>query len=59
MMVKEKEFLCVKDLVAMGLCCQAQAYKLFNSKSFPTIRIGGALRVRRSDLDKWIEENKK
>ena len=55
----EKEFLCVKDLVNMGLCSQAQAYNLMNSKDFPTIRIGGALRVRKSDLDKWIEMQKK
>ena len=55
----EKEFLCVKDLVNMGLCSQAQAYNLMNSKDFPTIRIGGALRVRKGDFDKWIEMQKR
>ncbi len=54
----EKQFLCVKDLVQMGLCSQAQAYNLFNSKSFPTIRIGGALRVRVDDFNKWCEQQK-
>lgn len=56
--VIEKEFLSVKDIVAMGLCSQAQAYNLFNSKSFPTIRIGGALRVRVKDFNQWIENQK-
>ena len=55
----DKEFLCVKDIVAMGLCSQAQAYNLFNSNSFPTIRIGSALRVRKSDFDKWLELQKR
>ena len=54
----EKEFLAVKDIVAMGLCSQAQAYNLFNSKSFPTIRVGSALRVRKCDFEKWVEQQK-
>lgn len=56
--VTEKEFLAVKDIVAMGLCSQAQAYNLFNSKSFPTIRVGGALRVRVKDFNQWVEKQK-
>lgn len=56
--VMEKEFLTVKDIVAMGLCSQAQAYCLFNSETFPAIRIGAALRVRKSDFEKWIDEQK-
>ena len=56
--VIEKQFLCVKDIVAMGLCSQAQAYNLFNSKSFPTVRIGGALRVKVDDFNNWIEQQK-
>lgn len=53
-----KEFLCVKDIVEMGLCSQAQAYNLFNSKSFPTIRVGSALRVRKEDFWKWVDQQK-
>lgn len=56
--VVEKEFLAVKDVVAMGLCSQAQAYNLFNSKSFPTIRVGSALRVRKCDFEKWVDKQK-
>lgn len=57
--VIEKEFYCVKDIVAMGLCSQAKAYQLFNSKSFPAIRAAGTLRVRKSDFDKWVDQQKK
>ena len=56
--VIEKEFLAVKDIVAMGLCSQAQAYNLFNSKSFPTVRVGSALRVRKDDFWKWVDQQK-
>ena len=55
----EREFLCVKDIVAMGLCSKAQAYNLFNTHSFPTIRVGSALRVRKSDFEKWLETQKR
>lgn len=57
--VIEKEFLNVKDVVAMGLCSQTTAYELFNSKSFPAIRIGGALRVRIKDFNQWVENQKR
>ena len=56
--VVEKEFFAVKDIVAMGLCSQAQAYNLFNSKSFPTVRVGSALRVRKDDFWKWVDQQK-
>ena len=56
--VINQEFYAVKDIVAMKLCSQAQAYNLFNSKSFPTIRVGSALRVRKEDFWEWVEQQK-
>lgn len=52
----DKEFLCVKDLVKMGFCSQGQAYILMNTKGFPSIRVGKALRVRKADFEKWVNE---
>jgi len=54
----EKEFLNVRDIVATGLCSQAQAYNLFHSKGFKTIRVFGALRVSRKDFNEWVEQQK-
>ena len=53
----DKEFLCAKDLVKMGFCSQGQAYILMNTKGFPSIRVGKALRVRKTDFEKWISEH--
>ena len=58
LVIKEKEFLCVKDLVEMGLCSQSQAYNLMHAKGFPSVRIFGAWRVRKADLNKWIDQQK-
>lgn len=32
-------------------------YYLINSKKLPAYKMGSALRIKKSDLDKWIEGN--
>lgn len=54
----EKDYLSVKDIVATGLCSQAQAYNLMHANGFPSIKIFGALRVSRKDFNEWIEAQK-
>ena len=34
----------------------ALAYKLVHRADFPTIRIGGAIRVSQAELERWVEE---
>lgn len=38
---------------------QAFIYELFNSKSFPSFKVGGQWRVKTDDLNNWIEKQKK
>lgn len=53
-----REWLTVKDLVQMGIGSQAFIYNLFNSTDtgFPGKKIMGNLRVRKIDLDKWLDK---
>lgn len=37
---------------------QAFIYELFNSKDFPSFKVGVHWRVRRDDLEAWIEKQK-
>lgn len=37
---------------------KSKAYEIVTSIGFPVVKIGRLIRVRRSDLDQWIEENK-
>lgn len=38
---------------------QAYVYELFNSKHFPSFKIGVHWRVKVDDLNAWIEKQKK
>lgn len=38
---------------------QAFIYELFNSKDFPSFKVGVHWRVKREDLEAWIEKQKK
>lgn len=38
---------------------RAYVYELFNSKEFPSFKIGTHWRVKRDDLEAWIEKQKK
>ena len=46
--------------VATLLCIgRATAYKLAHQADFPSFRRGRSVRVRKTDLDEWIERKKK
>lgn len=46
--------------VATLLCIgRATAYKLAHQADFPSFRRGRSVRVRKDDLDEWIERKKK
>ena len=36
---------------------RALAYRLFNTRGFPVIRLGKRVLVREDSLDKWLREN--
>lgn len=38
---------------------QAYVYELFNSKDFPSFKVGTHWRVKDEDLEAWIEKQKK
>lgn len=38
---------------------QAFVYELFNSKDFPSFKVGVHWRVKMDDLNNWIEKQKK
>lgn len=38
---------------------RAYVYELFNSKDFPSFKVGTHWRVKEEDLMKWIEKQKK
>lgn len=37
---------------------QAFIYELFNSKDFPSFKVGVHWRIKRDDLEAWIEKQK-
>lgn len=59
--VKREEIEClspsqVKELLNVS---KSEAYRLFNSKDFPSFRLGEKiLRIRKVDFMKWLEEQK-
>lgn len=46
----------VKEILGVK---QSIAYELFNSKDFPSFKVKGCWRVTDSDLNDWIEKQKK
>lgn len=53
------ECLTPKQVVDILNMKQAFVYELFNSKDFPSFKIGGSWRVKRDDLNLWMEKQKK
>ena len=48
----------VNDIAAILGIGRASAYKLANSGSFKTIRIGNMIRISRKSFEDWIRYNK-
>lgn len=57
--VIQKKFYTPKDLVNMGLGSQGKVYELFNSRDFPSFRMGAALRITVEDFEYWLEKKKR
>lgn len=51
----EKQFLTVKDLMAMGLS-QHKAYHLMNMADAPVVRIGKSKYMLASKFHEWLEQ---
>jgi predicted DNA-binding transcriptional regulator AlpA len=53
--VEDREFLLdVRDVMALCRVGRTTAYEII--RSIPRVRIPGGLRVRRRDLEQWIED---
>ena len=44
----------VRDLQEIFGCSKDRAYKLANSKGFPSIKIGRQIYIPEKELEKWI-----
>jgi excisionase family DNA binding protein len=55
--VATKEWLTVADLCQLLGIGRTLAYQLIAERTIPAVRIGRAIRVRKADVEKWLEEN--
>ena len=54
--VRDKEILSPEEVAAVLGCGRTMAYSLIRSGAIPSFTIGRLRRVRRTDLDRFIEE---
>jgi excisionase family DNA binding protein len=54
---KKEEMLTIRDLQAVLRCGRTTAYSLVSKRLIPATRVGRSLRIRRSDLEAFIEHN--
>ena len=54
--LKINKLLSAKELTEV-VGSRALAYKLFNTKGFPTVRLGKRVLVREDSLEAWLKEN--
>lgn len=50
-----KSFYTIEDIMKILQIGKSTAYKLFNSRSFPSTKIGGNYRISAKLFDKWVE----
>jgi len=55
--ISTKEWLTVTDLCQLLGIGRTLAYQLIAEHTLPAVRIGRAIRVRKADVEKWLEEN--
>ena len=53
-----KEWLTVADLCELLGIGRTLAYQLVAERTIPAVRIGRAIRVRKVDVEEWLEENR-
>jgi excisionase family DNA binding protein len=53
-----KEWLSVADLCELLGIGRTLAYQLIAERTIPAVRVGRAIRVRKADVEEWLEENR-
>ena len=53
--IATKEWLTVADLCQLLGISRTLAYQLVTEHTIPAVRIGCAIRVRKADVEKWLE----
>ena len=53
-----QEFLTISQIQQRLQIGRSTAYSLVATRSIPSIRVGKCLRIRRSDLERFIEDNR-
>lgn len=56
---KEDSLLTVPKIAKLLNISRSKAYSLIKDPTFPTIRIGKCIRIRKSDLENWLYNSKK
>jgi excisionase family DNA binding protein len=56
--IANKEWLTVADLCEVLGIGRTLAYQLIAERTIPAVRIGRAIRVRKADIEEWLEENR-
>ncbi|MCP5464232.1 MAG: helix-turn-helix domain-containing protein [Deltaproteobacteria bacterium] len=56
-LANQKEYLSVADMAAEFGIHEMTFYRMIRDKKIPAFKIGSQWRVRRADLDKWLEDN--
>ena len=56
--VATKEWLTLSDLCELLGIGRTLAYQLIAERTIPAVRIGRAIRVRKVDVEEWLEENR-
>jgi len=53
------QILTLKEVAAYLKLAEKTAYKLAAAGKLPGFKVGGSWRYKQSDIDRWIEEQKK
>ena len=53
-----KEWLSVADLCELLGIGRTLAYQLVAEHAIPAVRIGRAIRLRKADVEQWLEQNR-
>ncbi len=55
----ETDMLKIQEVMKVLNVSRATIYNLINAKAFPIYKIAGATRIKREDVDSYLEEQKK
>jgi excisionase family DNA binding protein len=53
-----KEFLTVREVQEMLGISKSGVYRLLHTEGFPALKIGNLVKVRRTELEAWLEAQK-